>query len=1229
MIAKLHMNGGSSARVATSALALALAAAAIIAIALVLSGLDSASAQDEAGCELNHLGSLGSEAGDRRQTSGSWTTNDCDSRFREGSDAVTYRVSVEGTGRVRIDLTSTGADSYLYLLTQDGRRIADDDDGGAGLNARIERDLEPGVYLIEATTVGGRDRGAADFRLTVSRVRGCEPVHLGNLVPGEDLTTTGTWDINTCGSRFVASHPAYGYSFNLPQDGRVLVDLVSENGDPVLSMISASGAVIGANDDGGGGRNSRIEQYLTAGIYFIEATTYLQRDLQPLFAEFTLTIRLVDEEAEQGKFLLKMEETYTPDRVIAGEPFQVDYRVGNLGGGDFGDAGRIVLYVVAPREFDRIPNLYPAEGTWQAGNSYHTAPRVAGSTSTTNEEVPSFTLTLNQPGPSWVFVAVIAFDHSDEEIAFHGIWRNLMVLSAATFDPVTVKVDGVDYSVSAVADLDGQVSHSVTSVTDANAEIGRDVREKAIYAAGVKLQLLDEIFERPAIASLSTTAEPSSFELESPTTGAVFGAIAEQYVSALDTFGLTESLTEGVAVNPVVVETLVLSAAKTASARYAGMAASWSDLLERTEGGGPLSFEEAFEVQSQLAYAESIVPPLVTAGEIVQAARDAELGWDAADVVSMLADLRAQGACRADLSALSDALEDVGVSEFDALVAQDEEIRTALPVFGALVDSAICGAGDVDDATNLFLQRYALSRSNVIGGLLEPEPEIVLEPVIEAQDLRIIARLRDDGRIEHGVELSNGEQVLPSARSVPAGAPVDVWLLSGDVEVEERAIGNIRSRRLESGRVEVGFVTAAGEEIVPDIRYLPTGLTVDVWLRSSEVEVPPPPPSRDRPAEYTQVLVKQAIERYEETGLDSTVEYYNTAESIDGQWYVFIMEDETMLAHAADPALVGRPVSAADGPNGYPAGEILAAVADADGEWSDYTFPNPATGEAESKHSWVVLYDGLVFGSGWYEPGPSKSDAPAYTQSVVEQALSLYDALGREAVVEYYNTEESIDGQWYVFIIDENDTMLAHAANPDLVNRPVSAADGPNGYPAGEILAAVADADGEWSDYTFPNPATGEVESKHSWVIRHDGLVFGSGWYEPGPSKTDAPAYTQSFVEQAITLYDALGREAAVNYYNSEESVDGQWYVFIVDDGGYTISHFNPMFIGRDPSLRVDAAGYFYGDDLLSATEEGSWVDYVLVNPATGDDRQKHTWAVLYDGLIFASGWYEEGTPAT
>ena len=396
---------------------------------------------------------------------------------------------------------------------------------------------------------------------------------------------------------------------------------------------------------------------------------------------------------------------------------------------------------------------------------------------------------------------------------------------------------------------------------------------------------------------------------------------------------------------------------------------------------------------------------------------------------------------------------------------------------------------------------------------------------------------------------------------------------------------------------------------------------LDTMLMGSAAGPIPPKSTAD---EYTKYLVREAIGRYESDGLDTVVSYYNTSESMEGQWYVFIIdEDDVMLAHAANPALVDRPVSAAIGPNGYPAGEAVAAVADEDGEWFEYTYPNPETGALETKHSWMVRHDGLVFGTGWYEGGPRRSDAPAYTKSFVRQALNLYDAVGLDATLDYYNSEKSVDGQWYTFIIDENKVMLAHAANPSLVGRPVSEAVGPNGFPAGEGVVAVADDDGEWFEYTFPNPDTATAETKHSWVVRHDGLVFGSGWYESGPRKSDAPAYTQSFVRQALNLYDSLGLEAAVEYYGSKESVDGQWYVFIVDEDGYTIAHHNPIFLGRDPSLRVDAAGYFYGDDLLGATETGRWVDYVLLNPETGDDRQKHTWAVRHDGLIFASGWYE------
>ena len=194
---------------------------------------------------------------------------------------------------------------------------------------------------------------------------------------------------------------------------------------------------------------------------------------------------------------------------------------------------------------------------------------------------------------------------------------------------------------------------------------------------------------------------------------------------------------------------------------------------------------------------------------------------------------------------------------------------------------------------------------------------------------------------------------------------------------------------------------------------------------------------------------------------------------------------------------------------------------------------------------------------------PAKYNAAEYTKYFVTEAIGKYDAEGLEATVDYYNTQESIDGQWYVFIFDENDVMLAYAIDPDVVGLHSAEIDGPNAYPAGDAVVAVADEDGAWFSYTFPNPALGTVQAKHSWMVEYDGMTFGSGWYERGPSKSDNPAYTQSFVERAINLYNAVGREATIEYYNTKESVDDQWYVFIIDEDGYTVGHHNPMFRGR------------------------------------------------------------------
>ena len=289
---------------------------------------------------------------------------------------------------------------------------------------------------------------------------------------------------------------------------------------------------------------------------------------------------------------------------------------------------------------------------------------------------------------------------------------------------------------------------------------------------------------------------------------------------------------------------------------------------------------------------------------------------------------------------------------------------------------------------------------------------------------------------------------------------------------------------------------------------------------------------RADPAAYTRAFVQQAIDRYELSGLDETVEYYNTRGSIDGQWYVFIFDIRPVLvADAENPSQVGRSASKVLGSNEYPLGEAIvgAARSNPEGAWLDYNFVDPASGRYETKHLWMVLHDRLVFGSGWYESGPSRSNLSTFTQAFVQQAVNLYEATGRDRTVDYYNTARSTDGQWYVFIADEEGVLIAHPTIPAKVGQSLLGDIGVDetGYPFGHDLLT-ATGDGLWVAYRSLNSHSGEVEGKHTWVVRHDGLYFASGWYGMPPAIIGLPATGDRTVPARWAIAAGLGGAFAV-----------------------------------------------------------------------------------------------------
>ena len=259
---------------------------------------------------------------------------------------------------------------------------------------------------------------------------------------------------------------------------------------------------------------------------------------------------------------------------------------------------------------------------------------------------------------------------------------------------------------------------------------------------------------------------------------------------------------------------------------------------------------------------------------------------------------------------------------------------------------------------------------------------------------------------------------------------------------------------------------------------------------------------------------------------------------------------------------------------------------------------------------------------------PSRSSPAEYTKFFVDNALSRYESEGLDATLAHYNRGESVDGQWYVFIIDERDLVIGHP-DPGRLGLDLNDWVGTdvNGYNFGpEMLSATED--GKWVSYVYGNPESGNVgsgdfgdlELKNVWVVKRDGLLFASGWY------IDADEFTQLLVNTAVEKFlsggleetvayfaspgSALaGLEAAVDYYNTAETVDGAWAAFITDPDGRFVAHSDPSLIGLDGRELL-------GEEITEVSRGGNWV--------TTDSQR--IWAAGNDGWVFGAGWHRDGS---
>ena len=403
-----------------------------------------------------------------------------------------------------------------------------------------------------------------------------------------------------------------------------------------------------------------------------------------------------------------------------------------------------------------------------------------------------------------------------------------------------------------------------------------------------------------------------------------------------------------------------------------------------------------------------------------------------------------------------------------------------------------------------------------------------------------------------------------------------------------------------------------------------------------------PAPAARTDDDITRQYVMNAIAYYDANGRDATAAYYNTYASIQGERMMLIIDPEQSiaLAWARWPTLVGT-IDSNDAATlfavyptvGSQSAAIqvakllkdIAAAATPEGSWFEYQVRN-LDGFLEPSRNLVVMHDGLVFSAGHFGLVEKyRADAQKY----VANATARYDQEGLEATIDHYNSRDSMDEQFYLFLIGADDIYLAHPIFPHLIGTDIKDVVSSDGYQTGKEIARATEA-GHWVHYLWPNPVTNREEPKTTWVIRHDGLIFASGYYtaddgaEPPPWLDAEPrAYTVDYVERAIARYEQDGLDAMVTYYNSVSAFEGDWYLFATDaNDRYIVHPLLPQYIGTDIKDVVGSNGYELGKEIAKATEEGHWIDYIWPHPITLFDANKSTYAVRRDGMIFASGYY-------
>lgn len=250
-------------------------------------------------------------------------------------------------------------------------------------------------------------------------------------------------------------------------------------------------------------------------------------------------------------------------------------------------------------------------------------------------------------------------------------------------------------------------------------------------------------------------------------------------------------------------------------------------------------------------------------------------------------------------------------------------------------------------------------------------------------------------------------------------------------------------------------------------------------------------------AARAQALLERAVAHYKEVEESALAAFGRKGKFVEGELYVYVISTKGVMLASGGPssALVGRDVTDLQDAAGKPFFREMLDKAKVSGSGAvEYYWLNPIDNKMGRKLAYFQTVDDRIIAVGYYIARATPAQAQAMlaraAQAVKDDPDTAFHAINQ---LHGPFSEDDL----YVFVVDlKDDRFRAHGIFHDLIGSDALALHDPSGRPIiQDMIAAVAKEDQAEVDYSWPNPVTGSVENKHTYVRKIGGLLVGVGYY--------------------------------------------------------------------------------------------------------------------------------------